>query len=75
MFWRYTMFNNSYSILKLLMTERKVTEWCCLLHYKLGWVKYGRTPFVRINWDGKPSGYAENPDNWIFFFNRLHGQF
>jgi hypothetical protein len=20
----------------------------------------------RINWDGKLSGYAENPDNWIF---------
>jgi hypothetical protein len=28
--------------------------------------KYGRTPFIRINWDGAPSGYAENPDNWIF---------
>jgi hypothetical protein len=23
-------------------------------------------PLVRINWDGEPSGYAENPDNWIF---------
>jgi len=21
---------------------------------------------IRINWDGEPSGYAENPDNWIF---------
>jgi hypothetical protein len=24
------------------------------------------TPFLRINWDAEPSGYAENPDNWIF---------
>jgi len=22
--------------------------------------------FIWINWDGKPSGYAEIPDNWIF---------
>jgi hypothetical protein len=27
---------------------------------------YSITPFIRINWDGKISGYAENPDNWIF---------
>jgi hypothetical protein len=27
---------------------------------------YSRTPLIRINWDGKPPGYAENPDNWIF---------
>jgi len=25
-----------------------------------------RTPLIRINWDGKPTGYAGNPDNWIF---------
>jgi len=25
-----------------------------------------RTPLIRINWDGEPSGYAENPGNWIF---------
>jgi len=25
--------------------------------------KYGRTPIIRIDWDGEPSGYAENPDN------------
>jgi len=24
---------------------------------------YIRTPLIWINWDGKPSGYAENPDN------------
>jgi hypothetical protein len=29
-------------------------------------VSYSRTPFIRINWDDKPSEYAENPDNWIF---------
>ena len=28
--------------------------------------KYSRTPLIRINWDGELSGYAENPDNWIF---------
>jgi hypothetical protein len=27
---------------------------------------YSRTPLIRINWDLEPSGYAENPDNWIF---------
>jgi len=27
-----------------------------------------RTPHIRINWDGEPSGYAENPDNWIFLW-------
>jgi len=27
---------------------------------------YSRTPLIRINWDGKPSGYAENTDNWIY---------
>jgi len=28
--------------------------------------KIGRTPLMRINCEGEPSGYAENPDNWIF---------
>ena len=27
---------------------------------------YSRTPLIRINSDDEPSGYAENPDNWIF---------
>ena len=27
---------------------------------------YSITPQIQINWDGQPSGYAENPDNWIF---------
>ena len=30
--------------------------------------KYIRTPLIRINWDGEPSGYAGNTDNWIFSF-------
>ena len=30
--------------------------------------KYSGTPLIRINWDGEPSGSAENPDSWIFFF-------
>jgi len=25
--------------------------------------KYSKTPLVRINWDGEPSGYAGDPDN------------
>jgi len=27
---------------------------------------HSRTPLIRINWDDESSGYAENPDNWIF---------
>ena len=27
---------------------------------------YSRTPLLRVNFDGEPSGYAENLDNWIF---------
>jgi len=27
--------------------------------------KYSITPLNGINWEGEPSGYAENPDNWI----------
>ena len=29
------------------------------------YLRYFRTPLIRINWD-KPSGCAENLDNWIF---------
>jgi len=36
---------------------------------------YSRIPLTWVNWYGKPSGCAENPDNWIFFFlNRLRWQ-
>ena len=34
--------------------------------------RYNRIPPIRINWDGETSGYAEKPDNWIFFEKRLH---
>ena len=34
----------------------------CLVFQSL----YRRNPLIRINWDGKPSGNGENPDNWIF---------
>jgi hypothetical protein len=34
--------------------------------------QYSRTPLIRINWDGEPSGYAENLDNLIFLENKLH---
>jgi hypothetical protein len=27
---------------------------------------YSRTALIRINRDGAPPGYAENPDNWIY---------
>jgi len=27
---------------------------------------YSRTPLIRTNRDGEPSGYAETPGNWIF---------
>ena len=30
--------------------------------------KYSITSPIRINCDGQPSGYAENPDNWIFLW-------
>jgi hypothetical protein len=37
--------------------------------------KYSITQITRIKWDRQPSGYAENPNNWTFFENRLHSQF
>ena len=27
---------------------------------------YSRNPHIRINWNGEPSGYAENPNYWHF---------
>jgi len=33
---------------------------------------YSRTSFIRINWDGELSGYAEIPDNWIFSLKTGH---
>jgi len=37
-----------------------------LLSYGSYFSLYTRTPLFRINWDGEPSGYTENPDNLIF---------
>ena len=34
--------------------------------YNFKTTQYGKTPLMRIIWDDGPSGYAENPDNWIF---------
>ena len=39
-------------------------RYCPLL--PVTYVNYSRTPLIRIKWDGEPSGYTENPDNWIF---------
>jgi hypothetical protein len=36
---------------------------------------YSRTPLIRINWDGEPSRYAENPDKWTCSENKQHWQF
>jgi len=29
-------------------------------------IKYSTIVCIWINWDGEPSRYAENPDNWTF---------
>ena len=47
-----------------------------MMTWEMRFTKYSRTPIIRINWDGEPSGYAEIPDNWIFslkigYFGRL----
>jgi len=34
--------------------------------YGIFLAEYSKTPLIRIIWDGEPSRYAENPDNWIF---------
>jgi len=36
---------------------------------------YSRTPLIRINWDSKPSRYAETPDNWVFLRRGYVGKF
>ena len=33
-----------------------------------------KTPILWIKWDGKPSGYVENPDNCIFDVITSHGK-
>jgi hypothetical protein len=46
-----------------------------LLAETCSWRYYSRNPLIQIKWDGKPSGYAENPVTGFFFENRLHWQF
>ena len=29
---------------------------------------YSRIPLTHIKWDEETSGYADNPDNWIFLW-------
>jgi hypothetical protein len=41
--------------------------YCCDVTYVS---RYSRTPLIRINWDGEPSGYAENPDNSILIWEQ-----
>jgi len=33
---------------------------------------YSRSTFIRINWDGQPSEYAENADNWNFLLKIIY---
>jgi len=40
------------------------------MHYEYYNFMYSRSPHIWINWDGEPSGYAENPDNWIFLWKQ-----
>jgi len=37
-----------------------------LIHPSIHLYINSRTPLIQINWDGEPSGYAGNPDNWSF---------
>ena len=37
----------------------------CILKNKMRYM-CSKTPLIRINRDVEPSGYIENPDNWIF---------
>jgi hypothetical protein len=53
---RYRSFKNIYSVGSIFITSVTVNVF----------EKYSRTEFIRYNWDGKTSGYAENPDNLIF---------
>ena len=47
-------------------TIRLCRELCNAVQDKI--LLHIRTPLIRINWDGEPSGYAEKPDNWIFLW-------
>ena len=45
---------------------RTVVEKKPLIFIEVYFCSYIVTPLIRINWDGEPSYYTENPDNWIF---------
>jgi len=46
---------------------RNGIDWVrCLFHFRFKFFIYSTTPLMWINWDSKPSRYAENWDNWIF---------
>jgi len=63
-----------------------INKWI-ICNYSIAWLplshcalmfnvcKCSRTPLIRINWDGEPFRYAENPVIGFFFYNRLHWQF
>jgi hypothetical protein len=38
--------------------------------YGLNVYVYSTTSLIRMNWHSEPSGYAENPDNWIFLWKQ-----
>ena len=42
-------------------SETKILTYC---------TKCSRTPIIRISLDGELSGYADNPDNWIFLWKQ-----
>jgi hypothetical protein len=52
------------SLLSELGHSLKLNTWLVVQYG----VKYSITPLIRINWYRESSGYAENPDNWIFLW-------
>jgi len=57
----YTTHNNHLFVpvpgwMKSVFTLQRYSHFC------------SRIPLTRINWDGEQSGYAENPDDWIFLW-------
>jgi hypothetical protein len=56
---------------KTLCDDQDLTE----VHFSFKFsIKHSRTPLIRINWDGEPSGYAEIRIIRVFFYNRVHWQ-
>ena len=40
---------------------------CTVRSFNMQVIIFNGNPRIRDNWNGEPSGYAQNPDNWIFF--------